>query len=70
MNKNRRKFLKLVLIGSTAFVAGKVFGPFITKFSSTSQAKASSAFRVDEDDQSFLIYDDTGAEVLQIDKTG
>lgn len=71
MNNNRRKFLKLVLIGGTSLVVGKIFGPFISKFLDGSpNVDHSSAFRIAEDKQSLFVYDDSGEEVLQIDKTG
>lgn len=32
MDKNRRKFLKIILIGSGALIAGKILGPLFSEF--------------------------------------
>lgn len=32
VNEHRRKFLKIVLIGSSSFIVGKILGPVISKF--------------------------------------
>ena len=63
-----------MLIGGTSFIAGKVLGPLFSKFvyspgsPTTLIKKESTTFRVSEDKKSLSIYDDTGAEVLFIDK--
>lgn len=69
MDKNRRKFIKILLIGSASFMAGKVLGPLISKFSDNSSAKSNStAFKVVENNKSFSVYDGSGEEIFQIDK--
>lgn len=75
MNENRRKFLKIVLIGSASLAVGKIFGPLLSVFLEKSSHVESqkkirpTAFKTVEDDKTLHFYDDTGAEVLQIDKT-
>ena len=71
MDKKRRKFLKILLLGAGTFVAGKVFGPFFSKSLSipSNDKKSSSAFKVVENKKFLSIYDNSGEEVLQIDKS-
>lgn len=75
MDKNRRKFLKIILIGVGTFFAGKILNPFFSKsLDNSSDKKAlsknkSSTFRVIENKKFLSIYDDSGEEVFQIDKT-
>lgn len=75
MDKNRRKFLKIILVAVGAFFAGKILDPFIPRSSGGSSAKRvvykekPSVFRVAENKQFLSIYDGSGEEVLQIDKT-
>lgn len=79
MDNNRRKFIKIMLVGSGAVLAEKIFGPLLSKFWSNSLANtknthASSdkinfkSFRIAENKKALSIYDGTGEEVLQIDK--
>ena len=71
VDKNRRNFLKLMLIGGGTLIVGKIFGPLFSRFSDDSSAKNdSAAFRVIEDKKNLSVYDDSGKEVFQIDKTG
>jgi len=77
---NRRKFLKIILIGSGTFLVGKILEPLFSKslFSDEPLAKTNSltkinggdshAFRVVEDKKSLSIYDNSGEEIFQIDK--
>ena len=74
MDVNRRKFLKITLIGGTAFLVGKVIGPLFSKFiNASSDSSASSArnipvtFNVVEDKKGLSIYDNFGEEIFQID---
>jgi len=70
VDKNRRQFLKIILIGSGTLIAGKILGPLFSKSSSILPSKSnSSAFKVLEDNQFLSIYDSSGEEVLQIDKS-
>jgi len=75
MNKSRRKFLKIILIGSGALWAEKVLGPLFLRFSGNSSTKTDSLkktsfrdFKVIEDKKGLSFYDSSGKEVLQIDK--
>ncbi|MDO8571498.1 MAG: hypothetical protein Q7R79_02370 [bacterium] len=71
MDNNRRQFLRIILIGSGTLIAGKVLGPLLSKSSGIALAKNnSSEFNVTEDNQFLSIYDASGEEVLQIDKSG
>ena len=71
MNSNRRKFLKVVLIGGASFIVGKVLGSLLSKFMDGSSVKndsIASSFKFVEDKKSLYVYDISGEEVLQIDK--
>lgn len=78
MNEDRRKFLKIVLIGSASLIVGKILGPLFSGSLNDPLAKkdppkpvqkdSSSPFRVVEDGSSLSIYDNSGEEVFQIDK--
>lgn len=78
MDKDRRKFLKILLIGSTSFIAGKILGPLLSNFfdhsftkdnAKTAEAGSSSEhFRVVENKQILSVYDNSGEEIFQIDK--
>lgn len=85
MNTHRRKFLKIVLIGSASFVVGRIFGPIVSgvtkltententggrndKIESLSQTDPGS-FKVIEDKNFFSVYDESGEEVFQVDKS-
>lgn len=69
VDNNRRKFLKLILIGGGTFIAGKVLGPLFSKLLEEQSTKnGSTAFQTIDDKTSFSVYDDSGEEILQIDK--
>lgn len=69
MDINRRKFLKIILVGSGAFFADKIFGPLFSKFLNEPVIKSDrSAFKVKENKKVLSVYDSSGAEILQIDK--
>jgi hypothetical protein len=74
VDKNRRQFLKIALIGSGTFIAGKILGPLLSKSPNVSNTVSprdnSSAFNVVENGQFLSVYDSSGEEVLQIDKSG
>lgn len=77
MDTNRRKFLKIILIGGGTFVLGRLLDPFLSKLveegekrvSIPSPKPTSSLFKIVEDEKFLSIYDDSGQEVFQIDKT-
>lgn len=75
MNKNRRKFLKIIFIGSGIILMEKVLGPLFSTFLDDSFAKTDSLnktsfkdFQVVENKKNLSVYDNSGEEVLQIDK--
>ena len=71
MDHNRRKFLKIILFGGGALIVGKILSPLFSKSSSTTLSEQDfSTFKVIEDKRFLSIYDSSGEEVLQIDKSG
>lgn len=78
MDENRRKFLKIIFIGSGVFLMERVLGPVLSFFNDSpakTDAKTSSSdkisfkgFQVVEDKKALSIYDSSGEEILQIDK--
>lgn len=74
MDVERRKFLKIILIGSGTFLVGRVFGPLFSKFLDDSSIDPGSktkadpvAFHVIKNKDKLSFYDDSGDEVFQID---
>lgn len=75
MDKNRRTFLKILLIGGGTLLVGKVFGPILLKLldksGTTSKLVTAQAdpkdFRIVEHKERLSIYDNSGEEVFQID---
>lgn len=80
MNTTRRKFLKIIFIGSGAFLLEKVLGPLFSRFSNDAPAKTVSSdkialsnktdfrnFRIIEDKTGLFVYDNSGKEIFQID---
>ena len=78
INKNRRKLLAVMLIGSGTFLVQKVLSPLFSGFLNDSPAKIAPPpdktdfgnFKVVENKKSLSIYDNSGEEVFQIDKEG
>lgn len=70
MDQNRRKFLKLVLFGGGSLIAGRVLGPFLSAFGEDQKESQTSSFKIVEDEKILTIFDNSGVEVLQIDKSG
>ncbi len=80
MDKDRRKFLKILLIGGGTLFLGKVLGPVSSKFLGDSLGKHAlppvknqtsdpiKAFRVVENTKELSIFDHSGEEIFQIDK--
>ena len=75
MDKNRRKFLKIIFIGSGALLLEKVSSSLLPRFFNNSLTKTKSSnktnlggFRVAENNKRLSIYDSTGEEIFQIDK--
>jgi hypothetical protein len=75
IDKNRRKFLTVMLIGSGAFLVEKILTPLFARFLNNPPAKTSLSpktsfmgFQVAENKKSLSVYDSSGEEILQIDK--
>ncbi len=77
MDKNRRKFLKILLIGGGTLLVGKIMGPLFSKSldnsvsitpDSSDSKKDSTPFKLAEDEKSLSVYDEAGEEIFQIDK--
>jgi len=74
IDKERRRFLTVMLIGSGAFLAEKVLGPLFSFFSdpsarsSLSNKPGSRGFNIVENKNGLSVYDVSGEEILQIDK--
>jgi hypothetical protein len=81
MDKERRTFLKIILIGGGTLLAGKVLGPLFSGRVNDSFTKIDSSaklnppeennhrsFRVVENERVLSIYDNSGEEIFQIDK--
>ena len=70
MNKNRRNFLKILLIGGGILLIGKFLGPRILDIFSRGPKteKDFGNFRVSEDKKELIISDQTGEEIFIIDK--
>jgi hypothetical protein len=67
VDKNRRKFLKIVFIGSGVFLVEKIFGPLSSIFLNGSKSGLRS-FHIVENSERLSIYDKNGEEIFQIDK--
>ena len=77
IDKNRRKLLAVMLIGSGTFLVQKVLGPLFSGFLNDSSGKtilpnktSFDSFQVVENKKTLSVYDNSGEEILQIDKEG
>ena len=72
MDKNRRNFIKILLIGGGTLLVGKLFGPKILNlFSSEPEmeiGKDLNNFNITEDKKELIISDKGGEEIFIIDK--
>lgn len=75
MDKNRRKFLKIILVGGGALIVGKVLDPIFSKSMNNPLTKADppaqtsrSEFKIVENKKILSVYDRHGEEIFQIDK--
>ena len=70
MDKNRRNFIKILLIGGGTLLVGKFLGPRILDYFSAGQKveKDFENFRVTEDNKELIVSDKTGEEIFIIDK--
>ena len=72
MNKDRRKFLQVILIGSGTLLMGKVLGPLFSSlfndpFTQTKTKTDPGVFKIVENKKRLSIFDDSGEEIFQID---
>ena len=79
IDKNRRKFLTVMLIGSGAFLVEKILTPLFSRFLNSPPTPAKTGllnktafggFQVTENKKGLSVYDSSGEEILQIDKEG
>jgi hypothetical protein len=75
VDKNRRNFLRIILVGGGTFIVGKILSPLFSKSfiksldnRLTPRNTNVQAFRVIEDKKVLSVYDDSGEEIFQIDK--
>lgn len=70
MDQKRRKFLKILLVGSGVLLAGKIFGSRILDFffPDSKTTKDFENFRVSENKGELTISDQSGEEIFIIDK--
>jgi len=71
VNSRRRTLIKFGLIGGTAFVLGKVFGPSLNLFGGRfagGDVTEFKNFRVVDNDSELGFYDKLGNEILIIEK--
>lgn len=70
MNKNRRNFVKILLIGGGALLVGKIFGSRVFDFLSRGPktVRDFENFRISEDNKELVISNQNGEEVFIIEK--
>jgi len=77
VDKNRRKFLKIIFIGSGALIMEKILGPFFsTSFGQRVEAplvdkpkkRRQTAFNIVDNNEVFSVYDESGEQIFEIDK--
>lgn len=71
VESKRRALLKYVLFGGGFFMLGKIFGPSISMFSSSSEFSSTTDFqnfRVVESGKELQFFDKMGNEILTLDK--
>lgn len=73
VNKNRRNFLKVSLIGSGLFLLWKIF-PFLKleNFGESDKKalRAGNKFKIEEDEKNLAIFNAKGKKVFTIDQDG
>lgn len=76
MNQDRRNFLKIILIGSGAFLVQGIVGPLYSRLFGDSSEKTDSSneignsfenFRIVRNNDGLSIFDKAGQEIFQID---
>lgn len=68
MKINRRSFLKLVVFGGAAFVAGKFFGSIFNNKDKIISEKIFNNYRITETESQFKLIDKHEDEIIIIDK--
>jgi hypothetical protein len=71
MDKKRRNFLKILIIGGGVFIGGKIIGPRVLEYFSAPPIVAEKDFgnfKVSDDKKELIISDSQGEEILIIDK--
>lgn len=75
IDKNRRRLLTVMLIGSGTFLVEKVLSPLFSGFLGDSPVRINPPdktsfgnFKIVENNKGLSIYDSSGEEVFQIDK--
>ena len=68
MDKNRRKFLAVIIAGVGSLVVVKILGPILAKFFDRRSIKnEATIFRVVKRHRRLSIYSHSGEEILEID---
>ena len=71
IDKNRRNFIKILLVGGGALFLGKFLGPVFSRLVNGPSTETNfESFRAVESKKTLTIYDKSGEEVFQIDKSG
>jgi hypothetical protein len=71
VDKNRRKFIKVMLIGGASFITGKILAPLLSKsLNNLDSPRAQNdpvTFNIVENKKTLSVYDNSGEEIFQID---
>jgi hypothetical protein len=68
MDKNRRNFLKIMLIGGGTVVLGKVLGPVLSKLVDGASGETNFRnFKMAENRKGLTVYDKKGEEIFIMD---
>ena len=71
MDKKRRNFLKILVIGGGVFIGAKIISPMVLEYLSAPPVVAEKDFgnfRVSDDKSELIISDKSGDDILIIDK--
>lgn len=68
INKSRRKFLTVILLGSGAFLTEKILGPLSFRFFNDSPTEDNfENFKIVKNKNGLSVHDNSGEEIFQID---
>lgn len=71
IDKNRRNFIKIILVGGGTLLLGKFLGPVFSRIVNGPSTETNfPSFKAVENKKTLTIYDKTGEEIFQIDKSG